>query len=113
MPAVTLAHLQRLALHLKRPRHLARGQHRERPLLLVGQTAAVGGLREPLLLAVDLVEQGQAVAELADIQPGGEAQIVYAEVGRVGVALDLPGVVARAEEAAVLAGPGERPLNEK
>src|SRR5438105_3963151 len=68
---------------------------------------------ELLLLPVDLVEQRNAVIQPADFNPRCQAQAVYPEVARVRIAVNLPGVVPGTEEASMLAGPGERTLDQE
>ncbi len=47
------------------------------------------------------------------MKPTGQREAVLAEAGLVRVLLDLPGVVLRAEEAGVLAGPGQRAFHQE
>ena len=77
-------------------------QHRERLLLFLAEPAALGQRRQPLLAALELIEQSAPVVEAVDIEASRESDTVEAEVGGVGVVLDLQGVVPGAEEASVL-----------
>ena len=66
-----------------------------------------------MLLAVEFTQQRLPVLEPADIQSVAESQRIDLERLVVRVAGDLPGIVLRAQEPGVLAGPGQWPLQQE
>src|SRR5215470_1388990 len=113
MTAIALPESDRLAVQLEGARDLARCQHRERQSLLVLQPPGSGCAREVRLLAADCLQQRTPVVQPADLDSRCQAQAVHAESRGVGIARDLPGIVPGPEKTGVLAGPGERALDEE
>ena len=74
-------------------------------VMLIGQAPGFGKVREMPLLLIDFRQEGPAIVEARHVDAGRGTQAVHAEVGGAGIAADLPGIIARAEEAGVLSGP--------
>ena len=79
VPAVAVADGGGLAFELEGARHAARGQDRERLLLLTGELAGTAQRARREALAVDLLEERATIAQPADADAGGKPQAVDAE----------------------------------
>ena len=86
------------------PRDLARQEERIRLLTLVRERVGRRSAFPGLAMLGDLVEQVAAAVEALDAQADGQGEAFLAEVGAVGVLLDLPGVVLRARNPACCPG---------
>ena len=85
----------------------ARGEHRNRRMLLVRQLTTCRRIDQPVLQAVDFFEQRLPVAQTLDFNSLREPQSIRARIGQLRAASNLPGIVSGPEEAGMLAGPDQ------
>ena len=94
MPAVAIPDDCGLLVNREGPRNPTRGENRKRQLLLMAQPAAFRGAGQLRLPAVHFLQQRPAIIQPGNVDPFGRSQTIQTEIGQVGVARELPGVVA-------------------